>query len=78
MLSRQPARVALFGLVNILGRGRGGGVSPPRGRLGSMPKVDSIPVEILDCELGVKAEWLRLIEKLESGGGRLPEVVLGL
>jgi len=56
VLSRQPAPFKLFELVDILGRGRGGGVSPPRGWLGSIPKVDSMPMEMTDCELEVKAE----------------------
>jgi hypothetical protein len=77
MFSLNPRVFVLCGPVVTLWRGRGGGVSPPRGWFGSIPKVDSIPMEIGDWEQEAKAEWLRFIEELESRTGRLPEGVLG-
>lgn len=41
-----------------------------------MPKVDSMPIEMVDCEDEANGEWLRFVEKPESRGV-LPEVVRG-
>lgn len=49
-LPRSPEPVSYFGLVLTLGRGRGGGVSPLNGWLGSIPKVDSMLIDMVDCE----------------------------
>lgn len=67
MLPRLSALLVLFKLAATPGRCRGEGESPPGGRLGSIPKVDSMPIEIADCGDG-KDEWLRIIEKFDSRG----------
>jgi len=78
-LSRLLEPFVFLRFVKSLGRGRGGGVSPPSGWLGSIPKVDSMPIDIgrVDCEDEVRGEWLRLVGELDSRGGKLPEVVRG-
>lgn len=77
MLPRLPELFELLKLAAGLGRSRGGGVSPPSGWLGSIPKVDSMPIERADCGEETKGDWLRMDRKLVSKGARLPEVVRG-